>query len=173
MIDKTRARSALFLALVAPTLAGATTFNAKPGAWEATTTSVMSGSMVPADEMAKLPPEQRARIEAMMAAQSGQARTAVHKSCITQADLDQNRLLKSDDEQHCKTRVVSSSPSKLVMDRECPPPHANTAHVVIESPSPERYVGHIDVTIAEGGKVHVDIKGRWLGASCAGIEPAK
>jgi hypothetical protein len=173
MSDKTRARQALLLALVTPTLACATTFNAKPGAWESTTTSVMSGSLLPAAELAKLPAAQRAKLEAMMAAQSGHARTMVHKSCITQADLDQNRLLKSDGEEHCKTRVVTSSPIKLVLDRECPPPHANTAHVVIEARSPENYVGHIDVSIADGGQMHLDIQGRWLGASCAGLKPGE
>lgn len=171
MFHAKRMRAVVIAALALPALAGATSFNARPGAWESTTTSVMSGQLMPADVLARMPPEQRARIEAMLAAQSGKARTTVHKSCITKADLDQNRLLKSDDEKHCKTTVVTSSPSKLVLDRECPSPHPNSAHVVIEASTPEHYVGHMDVTLDQGATVHLDIQARWLGASCAGIDP--
>lgn len=161
------------LILATPALGSAANFNVRPGAWESTTTSVVSGNLLPAAELAKMPPAQRARIEAMLGAHSsGAPRRITEKSCITQADLDQDRLMKSDAEQHCTTTVVSRSPTRLVLDRQCPQPHPSTAHVAFEAPSPERFTGSVDVTLAEGGKVHLDIQGRWLGASCAGLEPA-
>ena len=165
-------RNLALLILAAPALASAANFNVRPGAWESTTTSVVSGNLVPAAELAKMPPEQRARVEAMLGAHAGAPRRITEKSCISQADLDQDRLMKSDAEQHCTTNVVSRSPTRLVLDRQCPQPHASTAHVAFEAPSPERFTGSVDVTLADGGKVHLDIQGRWLGASCAGLGPA-
>ena len=165
-------RRLAMLLLAAPALGSAASFNVRPGAWESTTSSVVSGELLPAAALAKMTPEQRARVEAMLGAHAGAPRRITEKTCITRADLDQDRLLKSDAEQHCTTTVVSRTPTRLVLDRRCPQPHASSAHVAFEAPSPERFTGSVDMTLAEGGKVHLDIQGRWLGASCAGLEPA-
>ncbi len=42
--------------------------------------------------------------------------------------------------------------------------------MIIEAETPESIVGSIDIVQSGGGKVHGNIKGRWLGASCAGIK---
>ncbi len=51
-------------------------------------------------------------------------------------------------------------------------PSASRLHIPygLEAKTPETIVGSIDLTRAGSGKVHVDIKGRWLGASCAEIK---
>ena len=41
---------------------------------------------------------------------------------------------------------------------------------IIEAKTPDSIVAVVDTAQGSGGKIHVDIKGRWLGASCAGIE---
>ena len=169
---------ALVLGLMASTIlpgmapeTQADSFNAKPGAWEMTFTGVPTGMMIPPDALAKMPPEQRARLEQSMQARSGKANTHVHKSCITKEDLDQNRIIKEEDEDEpgCTTTVVSKSSSKLVLERSCPAPHATTSRMAMETKTPESIVASMDTERAGAGKVHIDIKGRWLGASCAGI----
>ncbi len=66
-----------------------TPLNVKEGLWEITVTHSMSGMpampSIPPDALAKMPPEQRARIEAMM---KGGASTDVHKDCITKEKLE-------------------------------------------------------------------------------------
>lgn len=155
----------------APPLALADTLNAKPGAWEMTFTSQSSGSLVPADVLAKMPPEQRARVEQSMQARAGKPRIHSVKSCVTKEDLDQDRIIKDsdDDEPGCKTSVVSKSAAKLVLTRTCPSPHASTSQVTVEAQTPESLVGSMDTDRPQAGKVHLDFKGRWIGASCAGI----
>ena len=151
----------------------ADSFNAKPGAWEMSVTTLASGSLIPPDVLAKLPPEQRAKIEQSMQARSGKPMTHASKECVTQEDLDQNRMIKEENEEdgpQCTTTVISKSSSKLVIERTCPAPRASTSQMAMEAKTPETIVGSIDMTRAGSGKVHVDIKGHWLGASCAEIK---
>ena len=172
----------IILGFVAPpiipgmaTSAMAESFNAKPGAWEMSITTLTAGTLIPPDVLAKMPPEQRAKFEQSMRARSGKPMTHTSKTCVTQEDLDQNRIIKEEEEEkedglQCTTKVVSKSSSKLVIDRTCPAPRASTAKMAMEAKTLENIVGSIDMTRAESGKVHVDIKGRWLGASCAEIK---
>lgn len=161
---------AVAFAIATPLSALADSFNAKAGAWEMTTTTLTAGMPVPAEALAKMPPEQRARIEKAMQARAGRPGTHVTKSCVTKKDLDQDRVIKSDDEGKCRKKIVSKSASKIVFEQTCAAPHASTSTVMIEARTPESIVASMDmVQGSAGGKVHVDIRGRWLGASCAGI----
>ena len=152
----------------------ADSLNVRPGTWDISITTQTGGSLIPPDLLAKMPPEQRAKIEQSMQARSGKPMTHASKECVTQEDLDQNRIIKEEeekeDELQCTMKVISKSSSKLVIERACPAPPASTSKMMMEAKTPESIVGSLDMTKAESGKVHVDIKGRWLGASCAGIE---
>jgi flagellar motor protein MotB len=149
----------------------ADSLNAKPGAWKMTTTTLTTGMLAPPDVLAKMSPEQRAKIEAMMPARAGKPTTHVHASCMTQKDLDEDRIIKeSDDEDQCTQKIITKSPSRLVVEKTCPAPRASTSKMTIEAKTPESIVASVDMTQGAGGKVHVDIKGHWLRASCAGIK---
>ncbi|MBH0203452.1 MAG: DUF3617 domain-containing protein [Nitrospira sp.] len=166
------------LALVIPELvpsAQADSFNAKLSAWELTTTSTSSGTLVPPDVLAKMKPETRAQLEATMKSRAGKPQTHSTRECLTKEDLDQKRLIKEEEESDeegapCTTKVLTKSSSRLVLDRTCPPPHPVTAHFTFEAKTPESITGTVDYTRPGSGKVHADIKGRWIGASCEGIE---
>jgi hypothetical protein len=161
---------AIALIVATPFYALADSFNAKTGAWEITAITLTKDMLIPAEALANMPPEKRAEIEKMMQARAGKPSTHVRKSCVTQQKLDQDRMITSDDEEQCKKKIISKSANKLVIERTCPEPHAYTAKWVIEAKTPESLAASMDVVQSGGGKVHVDIKGRWLGASCAGIK---
>lgn len=149
----------------------ADSFNAKPGAWEMTTTTLVTSMPVPPDVLAKMPPEQRAKFEAAMQARAGQTKPHVGTSCVTQKELDQDRMFKSDGEDQCTKKIISKSANRLVLEKTCPAPRASTSQMTMEAKTPESIVASIDmVRGGAGGKVHVDIKGHWLGASCAGVK---
>jgi hypothetical protein len=83
-------------------------------------------------------------------------------------------MIKSDDDDaKCTRKVLSKTAGKVAYEQNCAAPHASTSNVTIEATSPESMVVSMDmVQGGSAGKVHVDIKGRWLGASCAGIKDA-
>jgi hypothetical protein len=171
MFAKTLLRCTVACAVAMPLYALADSLNAKVGAWEITTTSLTTGMPVPPDALAGMPPEQRARIEKAMQARSGKPSTHVAKSCITKEDLDQDSIFKSDEESDCARKIISKSAKKIVIEQTCVAPNASTSTMTIEAKTPESIVANIDmVQGGANGKVHVDIKGRWLGASCAGIK---
>lgn len=151
--------------------AQADSFNAKPGAWEMTFTTQSSGMLIPPDALAAMPPEQRAKIEQSMQARSGKSKTHTVKTCLTKEDLNQHRIIKEseDDEPGCKTDVISKSATKLVLERICPSPHASTSHMTVEAQTTESLTGSMDTDRPRAGKVHLDFKSRWIGASCSGI----
>jgi len=164
-------RCAIAFTVAMPLYALADSFNAKPGAWEITTTTLTKGMMIPAEALAGMPPAQRAKLEQSMQARSGKPSTHVTKSCVTKADLDQDRVLKPDDEQNCKRKIISKSASKIVYEEICTGENAYKSTVKLESRTPESISANFDmVRDGGGGKIHVDIKGKWLGSSCAGIK---
>jgi hypothetical protein len=167
-------RFTLALVIATPLYAFADSINVKVGAWEMTTTTLMAGMLIPAEAQANMSPEQRAKMEEVMRAQAGKPTLHVTKTCVTKEDLDQDRLLKSDNENQCTKKVISKSASKLVFELTCEAPGPTTSTVTVEAKTSESFASTMDMVQAgDRGKVHVEIKGRWLGASCDGIEKGK
>ena len=157
--------AAACVVLLASSAAHAESFNAKPGAWEMTTT--MTGLTIPPDVLAKMPPERRAMIEKRMA--DGSA-PQTRKSCVKKEDLDQDRFMQSADAS-CTVKTVSRTSTKLVMATTCTGERASNGTMTFEAKSPESVVGSIDQDRGNGSKFHIGIVGKWLGASCDGIAP--
>ncbi len=160
--------SLLLAASIIPSLSFASTLNIKTGAWETTTSSSMNQATIPADALAKMPPQMRAQIAATIKANQG---PHVTKGCITQEDLNQNKMLESAQILNCSSKIISSSSNKMTTQSSCPPPHESSAISTVEAITPEKMVGTIDITQPNNGKVHIDIKSQWLSSSCAGIPP--
>ena len=161
--------AALMLAL--PLYGFADSFNVKTGAWEMTTTTMSTGNFVPPDVLARMPPEQRAKMEQALQAHLGKPMTRVDKYCVTKEDLDQDRLFKSGNESQCTRKIVTKSATRVVLEQTCGAPRASTATVTVEARTPESVTTAVDVVQAGGGgKIHIEARGRWLGASCLGIK---
>lgn len=80
-------------------------------------------------------------------------------------------MIRSDGEGQCTRKIISKSATRIVYEQTCAAPRASTSNMVIETKTPESLVVSMDmVQGSAGGNVHVDIKGRWLGPSCAGIK---
>jgi len=97
--------------------------NVKPGLWESTRTIKRAGQMaIPAEMLNRLTPEQRARMEERMSANSAaHANTTTEKHCLTREDLDKDRL-KLAEAKECTTTVLNTTTTtvkaKLVCDQE-------------------------------------------------------
>jgi hypothetical protein len=165
----------LFLSMQVPS-ARAESLQVKPGAWEMSVTTVASGMKLTPEMAAKMTPLQRAQMEQMMKAREGKSHTTTLQSCLTKEDVSQDRIIKEmededdDGEVQCKVKVISKSSSKLVIDKICPGPSPSTTHFTIEAKTTDSLVATGDREQQGSGKSHMDIKGRWLGAGCEGIE---
>ena len=80
-------------------------------------------------------------------------------------------MFKSDGKDQCTKKIISKSANRLAIEETCPAPRAHTKQLTMEAKTPESIVASIDIVQggAGGQKIHVDIKGHWLRASCAGV----
>jgi hypothetical protein len=154
----------------------------KPGLWEITTDSqTVNGKALPdmsskmAEQMQKLPPEMRAKMEAQMKARGVQMAPAGGqmgvRMCITKDMLDKNQWQKTDG--HCENTGLSHSGAKWAWKFKCTqPPSEGEGSTTFQGP--DAYVSDIHISSQRNGQpVTMDMKhhAKWLGADCGDLKP--
>jgi hypothetical protein len=149
--------------------------NVKVGLWEVTTTATHSGEMpLPADLLAKLTPEQRAKMEQRMKANSsGSTKSTTRKSCMTKEKLDKGSAF-DEDKQNCTRTIVTSSSSKLDMRVQCDEDGVkNDGTFLVEALSSESVKGTVHLT-ARGGdhtfNMASTFTAKWIGPVCGDVK---
>jgi hypothetical protein len=61
--------------------------------------------------------------------------------------------------------VIKQNARHVEMEEVCTGPEPSKSHFKVDATSNERYTGSIDTTRGDG-KVHVDMTGRWIAATC-------
>jgi Protein of unknown function (DUF3617) len=145
--------------------------NVKPGLWESTRTIKRAGQMpIPAEMLNRLTPEQRARMEERMKANSAaHTNTTTEKHCVTKEDMERDRL-KLAEAKECTTTVLNTTTTtvkaKLVCDQEGM--HA-TGTLELVAADPEHVNGSYQSTVNGDGHT-MNVEGtwtsKWLGSSC-------
>jgi hypothetical protein len=150
--------------------------NVKFGLWEMNNTINVTGMpAIPPDVLAKMPPEQRARMEERMKNYGGgPGRAHTYKSCFTKKKLEEGMGF-DDQKQQCKRKIISSSSTQLEMQVECVVENAKTSGGgKIEAQNPETIKGHMHMVIAtpNGGNMESDvlISGKWVSADCGDVQ---
>ena len=144
----------------------------KPGLWEISTTTDMQGNMIPQAQLDRMPPEQRARVAAMMAKRAAAGpKSFVHKSCVTVEELQRGAFRADDDKSDasCKYVVLKQTPTAQEGKMTCTGDDAHSADMSVAAADREHVKGVIRVESGHG-KNTVQFSGRWLGASCAGAK---
>jgi hypothetical protein len=151
--------------------------NIKPGLWEVAINPHISGEMpIPEDQLAKMTPEQRARLEAAM--QTHHPKPRVYKECMTPEKIARGfDIDRHGDDSSCKRNVVSSSATELTLHDECNKPERKTVmDVHFEVKGGTQMSGKIDVVMTSAGKtmtINNTMQGKWLGASCGTVKDAE
>ncbi|HXS26400.1 MAG TPA: DUF3617 domain-containing protein [Steroidobacteraceae bacterium] len=168
---------ALGIAVMLPVSADTTRVKlaADSGLWEVTTHPKISGSFtIPEEQLQKMSPEQRARIEAAVQAAMGHAKEEhVMRECMTPEKLAQGFDLGNEGDS-CKTTVVHNTSTELEVRRECNA--ENDARTTTEHyrMSGRRHIsGTVDAAMSQNGKpltMHTTIEGKWLGSDCGGVK---
>ncbi|HEX8013121.1 MAG TPA: DUF3617 domain-containing protein [Casimicrobiaceae bacterium] len=154
--------------------------NVKPGLWEHTTTTRTEGgpAMPQMPDLSNLPPEQRARIEQMMAGRmSGQPQTQIARTCITPDQLKEwDSYAKGQRDSggpRCERKVLEQSPQHVKMGLSCEG-GKTTGNIEFTATSSERVTGKIAMVSRNDGAprtFNAEISGRWLGSDCGDIKP--
>ena len=141
----------------------------KPGLWESTTTSTTTGQMpIPSEMLSQLSPDQRARMEARMNANSApRTRTFTNKQCETKEKLAEQPF---SNQKECKATVISSTATKAEIKMSCEYGDVkSTGTMNVEALGPENVKGSVHMTSSGGSHtmtVNTAFSGKWLGSSC-------
>ena len=150
--------------------------NVKPGLWETTMTMTVAGEMpIPPGTLDQLTPEQRARVEARMKANSaGNTNTHTDKSCVTKEDLEKFKSDFGARGNGCSPTIISSTSSSAKAKISCETQGlSGTGTYEVEALDSEHLKGSSHATMTSGGHtMNMDGKftSKWLGSSCEGIK---
>jgi len=151
-----------------------TPLNVKEGLWEVTVTHSMTGTPamanIPPDALAKMPPEQRARIEGMM---KGTPTTDVRKECITKEKLEKHSAF-SNNRGDCTRTVVNSTGSKLEVKFHCEEKQSSSdGTFLMEAIGSDNVKGTMHMTSnGNGHTMNMDftISSKYLGPACGDVK---
>jgi len=143
--------------------------NVKTGLWEMATVIETQGiPPMPAEVLANMTPEQRAKMEAMFQSRAAAGpRNHTYKECITEKDLTEPFKEKGNDEK-CTRKVLKSSSTSQEVEVLCTGEHSYGGKMIINTPTPESMNGVVDMHLPGGMTAKTQMKGRWLSASCKG-----
>ena len=154
-------------------------FDAKPGLWETTTTMETSGlpgmPQIPEEQLAKMTPQQRAQVEAMLKARGGGGapRTSTNKSCLTQDSFRQAMAMGQNE--NCTRKVTASSSSMQNIHMECTQGKMNmTGDLMVERVDAEHAKGSVVMKSAaadQGMSMKMSFNAKWLSADCGDVKP--
>jgi hypothetical protein len=149
------------------------TLNVRPGLWEMTVSGESTGTpTIPAEALARMTPEQRAKVEAAIgAAMASAGKPHVYKSCVTEKTLQRGfDTGESNAQRKCTRTVVSSSASAMDGREECTGGRGSVnGHFHAEAPDPVTVNVTVDLTINEGAHAMTMkrvMHGKWVGADC-------
>jgi Protein of unknown function (DUF3617) len=154
--------------------AGLTRLNVKTGLWETTTTGVNTGKIaLPPDVAARLSPEQRAKIEAAMAARGSQGpKTVTSQHCVTEEELTKDPFTDrgKDAKWKCDQTALNSTGSSLEVHEVCSDGSSKMdMHVSVQAIDSEHVKGNVQADMTMGGHTmhqNTQFTSKWLGASC-------
>jgi hypothetical protein len=154
-------------------------FDIKPGLWNVTATTQMSGAP-PIPNLDQLTPEQRARIEAAMKNMAGSPQTITRQTCVTREAIEKAIAdANSNKDNKCAPRLVSSSPSKVVLHIDCTQEKRDvksSGDIIVERQDSEHFkgTGAIKITSANGRTMDMKstMTGTFVSSDCGNVKPS-
>ena len=170
----------LLITLICPFLASAadplTPLDVKLGLWESTTTSQSSGMPpIPEAALARLTPEQRAKMEAAIKAQQAKRpQSHTRKSCLTADELKSMMGFGDDQKNSCKRTVLRSNARIQDLHFDCGQAGMATGgDMHIEATDSENVKGTIQINAAGGGNSmasKTSFTAHWLSSDCGALK---
>lgn len=154
-------------------------FDIKPGLWDVTAVTQMSG-LPPIPNLDQMTPEQRARIEAAMKNMTSSPHTITTKSCITREGIEKAIAdANSNKDNKCAPKLVSSSASKVVLHIDCTQDKRDvksSGDIIVERQDSEHFkgTGAIKMTSTNGRTMDAKstLTGTFVSSDCGDVKPA-
>lgn len=158
--------------------AAAQTLAVAPGLWEVRTDAAgaLAALLPPAmrDNLEKMPPDQRAALEKLLAANVRLSRQV----CVTPAMLDRGlaAALRPGRRNNCTASPLGGSATEAAYAVSCAGSPGGSGTVTLRATDPHTVSGAADGTVTfkdgESQPLHLTGEAHWLGAACGGVKPA-
>lgn len=162
----------LFLSFAVAAFAQTPALDVKMGLWEITSVTDMGGQM-PAIDTSKMPPAQRAQMEAMLKGMMGQ-HTNVTKTCMTREKFDQSNFMMSDQPgMTCKQTITTNTRSTLDASVLCTGERSMTGQMHMDALSPTAMKAAMKMATTDQGRtmnIDMTMTGKWLAADCGDVD---
>jgi len=160
----------LSAALGALPVLAADALQVKTGLWETTATSTITGMSLPAEQLAKIPPAQRAQMEQMLKQQTA-PRTSTDRSCITQKDLQDGAFRRqATQDGNCTYKLVMATARHQEWAFQCSNEVGGaTGTMTVDAPDSTHMRGQLQMKSSRGN-ASIALAGQWISASCAGAD---
>lgn len=149
-----------------------------PGLWEFTSQDLqVDGQQMPGmqemlEQLQNLPPEQRQMMEGMLAQQGMQLGGQGMRICLSQAQVDAEKLPFSDDPA-CTQRITERSDTRWTFSFECPDARGQGETRFV---SEREFVTRLETEQRAEGmprSTQLESRARWLGEDCGSLRPAR
>jgi hypothetical protein len=150
--------------------------NAKPGLWETVSTAVF-GAGLPANfpGAAKMPPDQRAKVEQSLAPGNGKPITISDRACMTASMLEQWDAFASSNSSDCQRRVVEKTAQRVRYTMVCGG-GKTVGEGDFTAAGSDRVIGKSTMLVrSDRGDSRLDVQSesRWVGADCGTLKPGE
>jgi hypothetical protein len=155
--------ASLSLSVIA--IAQAPALDVKMGLWEISSTTSLGGQL-PDLDLSKVPPAQRAQMEAALKAATG---AHVTNTCMTREKFNKSNFM-GDDDPGCKQTISTNTRTSLDASFVC---KDRTGQMHIDASSPTSFTGSVKGTNTEKGKtmtMNMTMIGKWLSADCGKVK---
>lgn len=170
---KLRISLTIYALVLATVAAHAQTAPLKPGLWAVHSENETDGQKEPdlSERLKNMPPEQRAKVEAMMKRRGIDPGANVMKSCQTSETLDSKNFVNSVN--GCTTTYSTRTNKVWKSHSSCSQNHLESDGETTFT-DPENYTIKMTAVTQVGGKIstsHITMTGKWLSADCGAIKP--
>jgi hypothetical protein len=148
----------------------------KPGLWEIKSEREVDGKKAPdpSDQMKNLPPDVRAKVEAMMKEKGvGMGEGGVNRVCLSRESLDQGHWQGQSD--NCKTEFTSRTSTSWKWRSVCTKPDSESDGEALFTSS-ENYTVKTNMKTKIQGQDRLSrmtIHAKWTGNNCGDIKPVQ
>jgi hypothetical protein len=153
--------------LIACAASGADRLNIRPGEWEITSKTQMSGAFLPNETLAKMTPQQRAQLEASMREQAN--REEVERECVTEKEIQQPFGGADLEKNDCRQSMVQTSRTTQEVRFVCTGERKGSGVLKLNAPDPKRMTATVELRGGEGAETYLirtQMSGRWLSDQC-------
>ena len=170
-------RAAVVTMLCAGLLGGASdacaeALHVEPGLWEVTYNYSLQGRP-PAQVLARLPPEERAGMEAKWAARVGQTKTNSTRTCVTEDELANGTAFDNGDDaplNGCERSVGTQTATRWTAVEHCTSAtDASVRNVEINARGPRNVSGAMNAVKGEAAAasgINMTFSGKWIAKDC-------